>query len=556
MSTKEIVALLGAVALVLVFVLLYPTRPHGTGGAAVEAVVDWSAVADDRSQELTIRWLGPPVYANGQQDTWVQQLLEERFNIRFEPVFLDWTANSRLKPLMFSAGDVPDISWDGDPLYVRRNIHHGFVMELPYEVILEHAPTYVEYLNQYGRETWLFSFYRGKNYGIPTFAAADIYPGVGLWRQDWLRRVGIDKVPETLDEMGEALRRFRHQDPDGNGVKDTYGMYPRMHWSLAYVDVFATYGLLPQDFVLRRGRVVWGGAQPEAKEALARLRRWYEEGLIDPDFAIAGRSGDQSTKKFQNGKIGYLYKGGSWLQLDLKNPNSTYSVLRQLNPEAELVPSRALVGFDGRRRDRVWGGPAHVMWFGKQVARQPQKVLRVLHMFETLAKDKELFIKSRLGQRGRHWQLSAQRGAHLLPPYNRRGADTRNLVHVGLLENAYGFFSACAAPLDFTRAYLPAGMARFREEYSHPSWGLRNAVGKSDVVDSAGRYLEDLRQYQSTVFTEIIRGDRPLDDFEQFVEIWRQRGGDILVAEANQMLQEMYGIYDKVGIKREGGDGS
>ncbi|MDE0963427.1 MAG: hypothetical protein OSB73_09880 [Candidatus Latescibacteria bacterium] len=555
MSAKEIIGLIGAVVIVLAFVLFYPTRPHEKGNPAQADAVDWSAVEDDRSEQLTIRWLGPPVYANGQENTWVQGLLEERFNIRFEPVFLDWTANSRLKPLMFSAGDVPDVSWDGDPLYVRRNIHHGFVMELPYEVILQHAPTYVKYLNQYGRETWLFAFYRGKNYGIPTFAAADIYPTAGLWRMDWLRRVGLAKVPETLDEMGEALRRFRHGDPDGNGIKDTYGMYPRTHWSLAYADVFATFGLLPQDFVLRQGKVVWGGVQPDAKEALRRLRRWYAEELIDPDFAIAGRSGDQSSKKFQNGKIGYLYKGGSWLDLELKNPNSTYSVLRQLNPDAELAPSRVLAGFDGHRRDRVWGGPAHVMWFGTQVAQTPQKVLRVLHMLETLATDQELFVQSRLGQRGRHWDMSAERGAYLLPPYDRRGADTRHLVHVGLLENAYGFFSACAAPLQFTRGYLPEGMAEFRDEYSHPSWGLKNAIGKSDVVDSAGRYLEDLRHYQATVFTEIIRGDRPLDDFEPFVATWRQRGGDILVAEANEMLRQMYDIYDEVGIDREGTDG-
>jgi len=131
MSAKEIIGLIGAVVIVLAFVLFYPICLHVKGFLVQADTVDWSAVEDDRSEQLTIRWLGPPVYANGQENTWVQALLEERFNICFEPVFLDWTANSRLKPLMFSAGDVPDISWDGDPLYVRRNIHHGFVMKYP-----------------------------------------------------------------------------------------------------------------------------------------------------------------------------------------------------------------------------------------------------------------------------------------------------------------------------------------------------------------------------------------------------------------------------------------
>ena len=74
MSAKEIIGLIGAVVIVLAFVLLYPTRPHEKGNPAQADAVDWSAVEDDRSEQLTIRWLGPPVYANGQENTWVQGL--------------------------------------------------------------------------------------------------------------------------------------------------------------------------------------------------------------------------------------------------------------------------------------------------------------------------------------------------------------------------------------------------------------------------------------------------------------------------------------------------
>ena len=69
MSAKEIIGLIGAVVVVLAYVLFYPTRPHEKGNPAQAGTVDWSAVEDDRSEQLTIRWLGPPVYANGQENT-------------------------------------------------------------------------------------------------------------------------------------------------------------------------------------------------------------------------------------------------------------------------------------------------------------------------------------------------------------------------------------------------------------------------------------------------------------------------------------------------------
>ena len=55
MSAKEIIGLIGAVVIVLAFVLFYPTRPHEKGNPAQADTVDWSAVEDDRSEQLTIR---------------------------------------------------------------------------------------------------------------------------------------------------------------------------------------------------------------------------------------------------------------------------------------------------------------------------------------------------------------------------------------------------------------------------------------------------------------------------------------------------------------------
>ena len=79
-------------------------------------------------------------------------------------------------------------------------------------------------------------------------------------------------------------------------------------------------------------------------------------------------------------------------------------------------------------------------------------------------------------------------------------------------------------------------------------WGMMNVLGKSDVVTSSGRYLGDLVNYQMTVFIEMVVGDRDIDTFDDFVSEWRRRGGDVIIDEANQMFEEMQGIYEMVGV--------
>lgn len=543
---KRIVIVLLTVCVVVAVVSMIPTVERGYRAETAE--IDWSTVVDDADQTLRISWMGPPVHPGAPTDTWVQRNLEARFNVEFEPLFLDWNGYRRRRPLMLAGGDVPDVNWDGDPLVVRRNIHHGFVLEVPYEVILKYAPTYVEQVNRYGPEAWLYSSFDGRNFGIPTYGANNVFPQAAAWRRDWLQNVGIERVPETLDEMYEALYRFRHNDPNRSGRKDTYGFSPSIHWSLTFVEIFSAFGILPQDFQMRGDQVVWGGVQPETREVLAMLRQWYTDELMDPDFAIGTVGAPQTQGKFQNSRTGYAMQLGNWRDLDLNNPNSLYSIMRLMNPEARVVPGKPLIGRDGIRKKRYWGGAGHIIWFGRQVAENPEIVIRVLKMLEAFASDPELFIESRIGKRETHWEWTPERGAHALPPYDRRGEDLRNLLGFPMLENCFGFFSMSSAPLHFTEPLLPEGEAVFRQRYRNPEWGFKNVLGKSDVVHSASIYLEDLRQFQMTTFIEIIRGDRPLEYFDEFVRLWHRRGGETITREANEMLEEMRRIYEIVGV--------
>lgn len=539
MSRVEITLLLLLLFAIVGGVALIPDDPRSQHALGQPSPVDWPAVSDNPDQKLDLSWMGIPIHIGGDDDAWIIRNLEERFNVDIAPVFMDSNGYKRRRPLLLVGGDVPDVMWDGDPLRVRRNLKNGFIMELPYGVILKHAPTYVGYLNQIGKEAWLYSHADGKNYGLPTFDLMAAGPRIGTWRADWLENVGIDKVPETIEEMGEALRRFREDDPDGNGDKDTYGWSPDVtHWSLAFAEIFAAFDTLGFDFIERDGAVVWGGVLPEAKEALAVMHRWYDADLLDRDFVLHVR---KSGTEFQNGRVGYKYPVDHYFEYDPEHSGSLLSQVQALNGGGRMVASAPLRNAAGRRSGRTWGGAAHVMQFGKHLEDQPEKVVRVLKMLEAITKDRVLYAQARFGQRDEHWAFDTQRGRVTLPPYT----GDKRLTSGELLPKSNFFFPSVIYDHDF----ITSEEASWIQAHRDPSWGLYNVLGKSDVVPSAGRYLGDLRNWQMTAFIEFVRGDRPLEAFDDFVAEWNRRGGDVLTREANAMFEQMKAIYAAVGVE-------
>lgn len=547
MTARESLFLLAILVFVGGGIALYPTRQED---APVEEIpIDWNSIIDDPSQKLTISWMGVCAFPAVKEGSWIESMLEKRFHIELKPIHIDYNAYRYRKPLVMSGGDVPDVIWDSDIRQLRRNADHGFIMEVPYELIVKHAPTYVKNLNAYGREAWLYPHYNGKNYALPTFAASDVYPSTVIWRKDWLRKVGLgEKAPETLDEFYEAFRRFRHDDPDGNGKKDTYGLCPSPYEPLIFMEFFTAHTLLPFDLMLRDGKVVWGGIQPEAKQVLAMLRQWYAEELIHPEYISANKLMRIPREKFRNSQTGYLSDVGQWSILDPTLRDGLVFKLMEMTPQAEVVYGMPPKGIDGERHWRVYGGPAHMISFGKHVEKEPQKMIRVLRMFETFATDKKLFIESRTGRRGVHWEWTPQSGIRLIPPYDPRMVSYRQMLRFNLIENAYGFYSASSVPLEMTNEYMSKPCLAYREKYRRREWGMMNVLGTIGAVSSAGEYLEDLRLLQLTTYAEIVSGDRDLDYFDTFVSQWKKRGGDVMLREANELLATRTKIYRKVGI--------
>ena len=125
-------------------------------------------------------------------------------------------------------------------------------------------------------------------------------------RGDWLEKLGLES-PETIDDWYEVLTAFKQQDPNGNGEQDEIPFTAMKNQNLSDLGLsqFAGAWGIILDFYVDDGKVHYGPAEPVYKEYLTEMRKWYEEGLIDSDFAIADQK--QFDAKITTNEAGSFY---------------------------------------------------------------------------------------------------------------------------------------------------------------------------------------------------------------------------------------------------------
>lgn len=530
-----------SLSLVLAMLLILVTSCAGPG----------QKISKD-NEPLTISWLGIPWFGNGQDGSYCQKLVEERFNIKIKPIFMDNNSYKTKKQVLLSTGEIPDFIYELDPGDVQLDVKNGFLMELPFETIQKYAPNVFTAINTTEPRAWLYSNVKGKNYGVTNLGYEGNYPVVNTIRADWLKNVGIDKIPETLDELHEAFKRFAQNDPDGNGKKDTYGMTGDVkNWYGSFSDIYGAFGVLPFNWMKKNDKIVYGGLQPEVKEALLLLQTWYKEGIIHPDFI--SDDGKSTLDKYLNGRIGFWASPRGVVPEDLKNPTSYLSRAKALNPKAEIVNMYPVKGKDGKSGMFVWGKAQHTVSFGKQLKDQPKKVEVILKIIDTCITDAAFNVKLHIGEKGTHWDLKepslgTHGGYKMLPPYDDSQQARKLLLSSSL--GTFTFFAPFPINKEETSKYTTDSYIKMTQTYCNESLGLTDVFLKPDTPPSSGKYLTDLRSKQLEIMAQIIRGEKEVAEYDRFATIWQKQGGLTLEQEANDLKNQLDVIYKKVGVHK------
>lgn len=366
-------------------------------GASAETgkVVEFT-IADYNNSE----WGNDPIYA----------YIEENLGAHMVPVPFsrsDWKDKVKL---WASQDELPNVFrtmgiYDADTYF--QFINNGLVRDIPEEMLmsrphikqmLEDNPVYKEFMVD------------GKIYSLPhTYwrtQAEDWKGGVTWGRKDWREKLGL-AVPETLDDWTILMDAFANQDPDGNGVKDTFGLTYYKEEIPAFL--FLAHGAYIEEWVEVDGRWVHGTYTQEANDTIKYCKDLFNRGILDPEYVVMKEIG-QVLDKFVTGKAGIMCHGTM--------PNeiaSVYEKFEAANPGLRAEDCLEILLYP-ESPDGTVKNSAAFNWFsdiefsGKTTDEQLEKILDVLDWTLSLEGDR----MTRHGLEGVDYTLEGNKVVSLL----------------------------------------------------------------------------------------------------------------------------------------------
>ena len=182
--------------------------------------------------------------------------------------------------LLIASGDYPHILNIANPGAfpggLGAAIRDGMIIEIS-GLARTYAPYYWEVINaddEVRRQTTTDEGY------VPGFFSVNQHiqpPWMGLVsRQDWLDELGLD-TPETFDDWHTALSLFRSE------MGATAPLLLQSNGFHIFDNFNAGFGVW-NGFYQINGRVGYGILSDALYDYLVMMNRWYNDGLIDPDF--------------------------------------------------------------------------------------------------------------------------------------------------------------------------------------------------------------------------------------------------------------------------------
>lgn len=489
--------------------------------------------AQDASTDSIIRidWM-PQNDSPVDADSPIVKMYEEKFGVDLNFIYIDRSKETELLNIRIASGEIPDVMRKKDPIY-RNFIAQKVISEIPEELIKKVAPTLYENTLKYSEENlWNAAKQDGKLYGMPVLNNSGRYHAVSIWRDDWLRNVGINKIPETISEAEEAFVKFVNNDPDRNGIKDTFAFSTN-----GINAILNAYGGEPlKDFwMMRDGKVMHSAVFPEMKDALALLNKWYNQGLIDPEFITGENKGQHfaNTPVFWNGRIGYSLPGMAYHVsppfVEGSLGSSNYNNFHQIQgDDASFTYGVPLIGPNGARGAEQWGVfSGDMVMLGRNVETNSEKMKKILEICEAINSDFDFYILCKFGRKGIDYSDDGTYISNLEP----KQAHTLGLAQNGILYLGNN--------LEFVKRSELAAEREFAEKHGNVVKGYTNLIWGGLPSDAMYKSIVSSKVKEN--YYAFITGARPISEFDAFVDELNKAGLEQLTKEANEWYKERYG---------------
>jgi putative aldouronate transport system substrate-binding protein len=483
------------------------------------------------SSPLTLTWFvnfnaKAAVSMNSYAEQTAYQVLAERTGIRVRFDHPPLGAEKERFNLLAVSGRYPDVieaDWFGYPGGSEKALRDGVIIPLN-DLIRRHAPNFQALLDANPEVFRQVSTADGRIYAFPMLR---LDPEVrSVWgpqvRADWLQKLGLD-TPRSIDDWYRVLKAFRTRDPNGNGKADEIPFsvmtvngdravpgLPAPMWVF-----LGSFGLAPE-FFRKDGRVRYSPAEPAYRDFLATMRRWYAEGLIDPDYV--SQTERQFDARMTNNLVGAYagFNGGGLARFTSMN--------RQRFPGFRLVavPYPGGPGSAGRHYLTWPEGGQIYSGMGAAISSQNR------HVVETVR-----YLDYGYSQEGGRVLSYGREGLSytMVDGQPRYTAQVMHHPRLSVAEAIYVHARVQSAPLVQDANYLKQFYTMPEQREAVATWAAASPdlllpALEVDPADARkfSAIMSDLKVYIAEMTTRFITGREPMENFDLYVKKLEQAG--------------------------------
>lgn len=374
----------------------------------------------------------------------------------------------------------------------------------------------------------------GVTYGLSQSGSIDRNEGV-LIRKDWLDKLGLE-IPITLEDFYNVMRAFTFNDPDGDGLNNTYGYG-------AYIEIksieegvgcrfapfFGAFGV-EGTFNATKKNPGLNIHKKEYKDALAYLNRLVTERLIDPNWAIYSKNDFRAAWKA--GKFGIMREQNAAFALE-----ANYKDFDERFPDGEWILIDPPVGPNGHSSVGAYATGYRTYAISRR-AQELGKIPVIARLLEWMSTDGYTTVV--YGEEAENYMLDDDGNVTTegLPDpslaYTQKATapqlQLRNLVFYNSNEEL-----ASRYPTWYTKAGREMSAFKVLREMQKRPWTLAvNIPGAS----------KELKDFYEEGIRDFITGRMSLDSWELWLQEFDRLGGAdwerrcILYAEENGLLMD------------------
>ncbi|MCU6712571.1 extracellular solute-binding protein [Paenibacillus sp. J5C_2022] len=482
----------------------------------------------------TAGWIKYPEGEDADHNVWIR-MLEEEYGISVKHL---WTADGGSYPekinLAIASGQLPDFFWvGGDQL---QQLADADLIEDLTDVYKNYAPKVItDVMDEAGPLVLESATINGKLMAIPwTGFNQENVPMVWV-RDDWRTNLNLPE-PKTMEDLLAISEAFTTQDPDNNGIDDTYGI--GMDKDFGSIQGFLNGYHAYRNIWIEDGNggLKYSSIQPEMKDALAKLQQMYATKQIDPEFGV--KSSSKYYEDIGTNKLGIVYRIRSASALQSQTPTAEWRPY--VSPSIDNNPAKM------QHELNVSG-----YWVVKKGTKNPEAVLKMAELFMNafyFNTSDEVFERL-VDDKNGHGAIYTFAPVEIYRPFNNyngyleiqkfKNGEVKLEDLTPLYRNFYNglkdYEDGNKEAWNQNAANGPLGSGYVLGEYIKNDQFMPNQFTTTPTPTMISK-LPNLLDMELEMMTKIVTGG-PLSEFDKFVDNWNKLGGKEIEAEVNEWYQ-------------------